>query len=129
MRIIKRGDIYFVEQVPGAMGSEQQTGRPAIVVSNNACNKFSTVVEVVYLTTRTTKAKLPTHVPINGPERKSTALCEQVDSISIERLGSYMGKLTSTELAKINHALAISLGLAPNAYEQRTKDDLLEKAG
>ena len=49
--------------------------------------------------------------------------------ISIERLGSYMGKLTGTELAKVNHALAISLGLVPNAYERRTKDDPLEKAG
>ena len=58
-------------------GSEQGGGRPAVVVSNDMCNRYSPVITVVFLTTRE-KKDLPTHVQIKSSRYDSTALCEQV---------------------------------------------------
>lgn len=84
---IKRGDIWYIES-GYSVGSEQRAGRPAIVVSNNRNNQYSGTVEVVYLTTQP-KRDLPTHVTISSLSRESTALCEQITSVSTERFGSY----------------------------------------
>ena len=49
---IFRGEIYFVRPATNGVGSEQNAGRPAIVVSNDKANQYSPVVEMVYLTTQ-----------------------------------------------------------------------------
>mgnify|MGYP000672913211 CR=1 FL=1 len=54
---INRGDIFYVNPSE-TVGSEQRSGRPAIIVSNPLCNEHSPVVEVVYLTCQ---YKKPTH--------------------------------------------------------------------
>ena len=41
----------------------------------------------------------------------STVLCEQVNSVSVKRIGTLIGKLTKSELAAVDSALAISLGI------------------
>ena len=107
---ITRGDIFYIRQQPTS-GSEQRAGRPAIIVSNEKCNEYSPVVEVVYLTSRE-KTPLPTHVPITSTGRQSTALCEQVSSVSVERIGDYLGHVSEDELPELNRALLISLGLS-----------------
>ena len=114
---IKRGDIYYIENFP-TVGSEQQPGRPAVVVSNDTCNKTSTVVEIVYLT-MTPKTDMPTHTTIRSTGRTSTALCEQITSVSVSRLGDYIGAVTKDELLRIDTAMMISLGIegAPDAPE------------
>ena len=93
---IKRGDIWYIES-GYSVGSEQRAGRPAIVVSNNRNNQYSGTVEVVYLTTQP-KRDLPTHVTISSLSRESTALCEQITSVSTERFGSYRGAVTDEEM-------------------------------
>lgn len=62
---MKRGEIYYINRTDATLqsGSEQYTGRPAIIVSNDKNNEFSTTAEVVYLTTQP-KRNLPTHVDI-----------------------------------------------------------------
>lgn len=106
---IRRGDIFYISRYP-TTGSEQEAGRPGIIVSNEANNLHSTTVEVVYLTTQE-KPDLPTHVSIDSAPRPSRALCEQVTTVSVERLGDYIGKLTSLEMARVDTALLISLDL------------------
>lgn len=61
----------------------------------------------------TTKPKndLPTHVFIRSALSPSTVLCEQVNSVSVKRIGTLIGKLTKSELAAVDSALAISLGI------------------
>ena len=106
---MKRGEIYYIE--PGlSEGSEQRAGRPAVIVSNNANNKNSEVVEVCYMTTKP-KADLPTHVFTRSAPVPSTILCEQVHSVCVNRVGDYISELTEAERASVDLALAISLGL------------------
>ena len=106
---ISRGDIFYISPV-AICGSEQRAGRPAVVVSNEKCNENSSVIEVVFLTTRD-KTPMPTHAPVTSAGRHSLALCEQITSVSIERFGDYIGHVTEEELQGINRALLISLDL------------------
>ncbi len=109
---VKRGEIYYIEKSPSfaASGSEMYAGRPAVVVSNESNNGNSSVIEVVYLTTQP-KHDLPTHVVIRSAKKNSIAICEQVTSVCVDRIGDYIGTCTDLEMQQVDIALAISLGL------------------
>lgn len=110
-----RGDIYYIEPYL-TEGSEQRAGRPAIIVSNDLANRHSSVVEVVYLTTQP-KTDLPTHVTIRSTNRESTALCEQITSVSKDRIGSFLCSVTRDEIQRLNLALLTSLDLSTTAVD------------
>lgn len=123
---IRRGDIYYVDKYDGQFGSEQYSGRPGVIVSNNINNENSKTVEVVYLTTKP-KKKLPTHVKIQSTGRESTVLCEQVTTVSVERLGTYKGRCTDKELQAISEAIVISLALKDCVPEEVPTQETTEK--
>ena len=86
MNDIKRGEMFYISRGGASYnGSEQHSDRPAVVVSNNKNNENSNVVEIVYMTTQP-KTDLPTHVTVRSTGRISTVLCEQVYSVSTERV-------------------------------------------
>ena len=109
---IKRGEIFFISRSDNypEYGSEQYAGRPALVVSNQNLNATSSTVEIVYLTTKEKNDSL-LHVKIRSTIKPSVAICEQITSISKERIGDYYGTCTDEELQKIDIAIAKSLGL------------------
>lgn len=107
---IKRGEIFYIGSGYQEIGSEQRAGRPAVVVSNNMANEHSKVVEIVYLTTQP-KVELPTHIDIRSASKPSIALCEQICSVSKDRVGDFIGKCTEYEMKMIDAALLISLGI------------------
>lgn len=104
----KRGDIFYVNK-GCAVGSEQSTGRPAVIISNDIGNCYGPVVTVVYLTTRP-KKPLPTHVQV-AARTASIALCEQVTTVSKDRLGKYVRTCSGVEMAAIESALQTALGI------------------
>lgn len=104
-----RGDIWFVKKINPTIGSEQDAGRPAIIVSNNIGNEHSSIVEIVWLTTQD-KKPLPTHVDIMC-RVPSIALCEQITTVSQDRLGDFVRTCTDDEMAEIDRALMVALGL------------------
>lgn len=106
---IKRGEIFYIKR-GYYTGSEQEAGRPGVVVSNDKNNESSGTVEVVYLTTAP-KKDLPTHVTIHSTGRDSTALCEQISTVSVERLGDYICDATEAEMMNIEIAMLISLDM------------------
>ncbi len=108
--MVKRGQIYYIIDNYKTTGSEQYAGRPAIIVSNEICNERSPVVEVVFLTTQP-KCEMPTHVTIHSATRTSIAICEQITSVAVERVGDFMGTCTEVEMADIDRALRVSLAL------------------
>lgn len=110
---VYRGDIFYVKKSGFAVGSEQEAGRPAVIVSNNSGNHFSQIVEVVWLTTQE-KKELPVHTEVLC-KVKCTALCEQITSVSKERLSNYVRSCTAEEMAAIDRCLMISLGLEQTA--------------
>ena len=126
---MKRGEIYFITNTNQGEGNEIRGNRPAVIVSNDALNKTSGVVEIVYTTTQP-KKDLPTHVLTRSTLRPSTILCEQVHTVSTLRVGDKLGELTEQELAAVDTALAISLGLDfghTPIMREPTEEELLNK--
>ena len=113
---MKRGDIYFIAN-RNTVGGEITKARPAVIVSNDTLNATSNVVEVVYLTTQP-KREMFTHVELNATGRPSTALCEQIDTVSKSLVGDYCGRCSERNMADIDHALRESLGLAAPEQKQ-----------
>ena len=130
---VKRGEIYYIAKGGyGFTGSEQEAGRPAIIVSNDTMNRTSATVEIVYLTTQP-KRDEPTHVVIRASGRTSTALCEQVTTVSVERIGDLFGVCSDQEMSMIDIAIVESLQLdsIANVVRHATlleKSDVLDEA-
>ena len=112
-----KGEIYYIYPRE-TVGCEQTGGRPGIIVSNDVGNEHSKIVEIVYLTTKE-KKPLPTHVEINSANRRSTALCEQIETVSKERIGDYINSVTQNELNEIERALLISLDINCNVKSSK----------
>lgn len=111
--VIRRGDIFFVFDDPNhkPYGSEMWPNRPAVVISNDKFNKYSNVVEVVYITSTPNKENSPTHVPVNIKHATGTILCEQVHTIDKSRLSKRIAVLPANITKKVNIAVSFQLGL------------------
>lgn len=117
----KRGQIYWIGRslYKPQVGCVQEAGRPGIIVSNDLNNAHAYTLEVVYLTTAP-KKYLPTHCKIRSAERPSTALCEQVTTISDEQIREYIGTCTAEEMAEVDRCIAIGVNL-PDPKETAEK--------
>lgn len=125
MSEIKRGEIYYIAPYYYTTGSEQKGDRPAVIVSNQKNNEYSSTVEVVYLTTKP-KTDLPTHVTVRGTGRESTALCEQISTVAVERIGKFCGVCNNQELTAIETAMLISLDISCEPANERVVEVVKE---
>ena len=123
---IRRGEIFYIARGGATNGSEQFADRPAVVVSNDENNKHSGVIEVVYMTTQP-KTDLPTHVTIRSTGRLSTVLCEQVSSVSTDRVNNYIGQVSEQEMKNIDIALMISLQLSGGGKTSKQYNETIQK--
>ena len=115
---IKRGELYYADLSP-VVGSEQGGVRPVLVVQNDIGNKYSPTVIAVAVTSKLTKAKLPTHIEIAGHsfglQRDSVILLEQIRTLDKRRLKERIGALPENTMRKVDGALLISLGCGRSA--------------
>ena len=118
---IYRGDIFYVyRNAFDVTGSEQDAGRPGVIVSNNIGNEKSEIVQVVYLTSQE-KTPMPTHTEVVC-KLPSVAICEQVCTVSKKRLGDYIKTCTDDEMRRIDECLRISLALDEPVKEVQIAD-------
>lgn len=128
---IKCGDVFFADL--SGEGSLQTGLRPVIVVSNDTGNYFSSVVTVVPLTSKK-KKELPTHTTlypnaINGLNKISVALAEQITTIPQDYLVRKIGCLNNKEINNVRFAVLNMLSmscLAKVAYDKK-KTNLVTK--
>ena len=130
MKNVKRGDIYYISKNPyrpahGRVLNSRTDHemRPAIIVSNDKHNQNAFFFEVVYLTT-TPKVDIPTHCTIRSANRVSTAICEQITTVSDEQIGDYMATCTAEEMRAVDACMAISLGIDPGSHKEATSKDM-----
>lgn len=113
--VIRRGDIYYADLSP-VVGSEQGGVRPVLIIQNNVGNRYSPTVIAAAITSRGSKADLPTHIKLyadeSGLQKDSVVLLEQIRTIDKRRLKEKMGTLGTNDMDKVNEALSISFGLA-----------------
>lgn len=108
-----RGEIWSVNLGP-TRGHEQAGIRPALVVSVDTFNHGSAeLVVIVPLTTRATG--IPLHVPVNPPEggvtERSFIKCEDVRSVSRQRLTDRWGSVSSGTMNGVEERLRVLLDL------------------
>ena len=111
---IRRGDIYYADLSP-VVGSEQGGLRPVLIVQNDIGNRYSPTVIAAAITSRMTKAKLPTHIDVTGADvglaKDSVILLEQIRTIDKTRLKEKMGHLSDIMMTDVNNAISVSFGL------------------
>lgn len=128
---VRRGDIYYADLSP-VVGSEQGGLRPVLIIQNDIGNKYSPTVIAAAITSRMSKARLPTHIDIYADEvglaKDSVILLEQIRTLDKSRLKEKMGHLDEAAMDHVNTAIAISFGLgtpkedaAARAMMQRTQ--------
>lgn len=111
----RRGELYWVDWSPGR-GSEAGGKRPALVVQRDAGNLARGYPNTVVVAVSSQGHEIPLHVRVrptreNGLRNVSFVKCEQVFTISKERLGARLGRLRADELREVGVALRLNLGL------------------
>lgn len=105
---VLRGEVYLCS-LGETKKSVQGGTRPVVVIQNNYGNRYSPTVIVAPITGKP-KKQLATHVDIELA-KPSIVLCEQILTIPKDSLGQKIHYMTGEELAKLDHAIAISIGL------------------
>lgn len=105
----RRGEVWWVAFDP-AVGGEIRKTRPAVVVSNNAANTAMNRIVVVPLTTKIGRVFLAEAlVHLNGEPRK--AMTDQITVAAKERLRGKLGALNLADIAAVETALLVHLGI------------------
>ena len=84
-------------------GSVQSGRRPVLIVSNDKNNRYSSVVNIMPMTTKINKRNLPCHVELYNYERfglnaPSTIMVEQLTSIDKSNLLFKIGKIDDNKV-------------------------------
>jgi mRNA interferase MazF len=108
-----RGDVWLID-FGDPVGREQSGRRPAVVVSADPLNESRAGVVIVVPCT-TTRRGLPSHIEIepgrSGLDEVSYAKCEDVKSVSEQRLVTRLGSVVDETLFAIARALRFLLDL------------------
>ena len=108
-----RGEVWNVDLNP-TRGREQRGSRPALVVSTDRFNRGPAELVVVVPITGTERG-IPLHVRIDPPEgglkKRSFVKCEDVRSVSRERLTRRWGVVSRATLSAVEDRLRILLEL------------------
>ena len=94
---------------PG-VGGEIQKQRPAVIVSNDITNKFLNRIQVVPLTSQVDRI-YPSEASVMLDGKKHKAMAYQIMTVSKNRLSNLEGKLSASDMKKVEKAIKTQLEL------------------
>jgi mRNA interferase MazF len=106
---MKRGEVWWVNIEP-SIGGEIRKKRPAIIVSNDAANKFLNRVQVIPLTSKTDRL-YPSEAYVRVRGKVGKAMADQLATVSKERLFKRIGIISTEDLRKVEEAIKTHLDL------------------
>ena len=106
MARILRGEIRWADLSP-AIGHEQTGFRPVLILSHDVFNERSGTVIVIAITSQPQKAGFPLTLELKTGDlpKQSWAKISQIRTLSTERMGELIGKLSPEELAQVIEGL------------------------
>lgn len=111
--IVRRGEIWLLD-FGEPIGREQAGHRPAVVVSDDGMNDGPSGLVIVVPVTSTRRA-LPSHIeldhPMSGLDDVSYAKCEDIKSVSEQRLVTPLGAAPEHAMFAIERVLRLLLAI------------------
>ena len=112
MARILRGELRWADLNP--MRGREQTGlRPVLILSHDVFNERSGTVIAVALTSKPQRAGFPLTHELKSPKlsKRSWVKISQIRTLSVERIGTKLGRSTPEELAHVVEGLNEIIGI------------------
>lgn len=108
---ILRGEIRWANLNP-VRGKEQSGQRPVLILSHDVFNERSETVIAVALSSQPQRAGFPLTLELEsrGLPKKSWVKISQIRTLSIERIGNLIDKVTPDELYRVIEGLNEIIG-------------------
>ncbi|HRR32762.1 MAG TPA: type II toxin-antitoxin system PemK/MazF family toxin [Kiritimatiellia bacterium] len=111
MARILRGDIFWAD-LNSTKGHEQAGLRPVLILSQDVFNEKSGTVIAIALTSQPQRASFPLTLELCSPRlpKQTWAKISQIKTMSVERIGKKLGRVSDQELQQVVEGLNEIIG-------------------